>query len=347
MIVTEKPVSSPCSINMMPHSISQSHCRRALFLIKYTARRTDIVLMTPNLRKPRSKRSTPAVDVESIDDNLETVDPSSMTASPQNPIPVSTAHPSEIEAEEAAPINASNATETTPQATTVVADPSDEAEPGDVPSIIWNRMPSTDPDCLGAGFFPFDRSSGPPPSFSVHDIELRGKVTSSNILKQPNYSHTLDVMVTDRDLSRIKDFVHSSGKLRPGTESAFSWTVQPASMAIRFAHKQDLDKDFEPVWDARGRSEAELYDIEARVEISAGLILRNSVVLVEAVPEIWTRPGVDGKDPSQGCVLHLVAIGLMADCPPPPVKRDAMTDYTFTSPKKRCRRPFVKTETAA
>ena len=84
--------------------------------------------MTPNLRKPRSKRSTPAVDIESVHDDLE-MDPSSMTASRQDPIPVSISHPFETDVDAAAPINASNANVSTTQAT-VVEEPSDETEPG-------------------------------------------------------------------------------------------------------------------------------------------------------------------------------------------------------------------------
>jgi hypothetical protein len=69
-------------------------------------------------------------------------------------------------------------------------------------------------------------------------------------------------------------------------------------------------------------------------------------VLVEAVPEIWQRPVEGSKDLLHGYALHLVAVGLMENCPPPPVKRDDMSNYNFASPKKRCRRPFVKRETA-
>jgi hypothetical protein len=81
---------------------------------------------------------------------------------------------------EAAPIDASTASES-PPAAAVESDPAET----DAPAIMWSHMPSSDPACLGAGFFPFDRSNCTPPSFNVHDIELRGKVTSSNILKNP------------------------------------------------------------------------------------------------------------------------------------------------------------------
>jgi hypothetical protein len=110
-------------------------------------------------------------------------------------------------------------------------------------------------------------------------------------------------------------------------------------MTIRFTNKKDVSMEFEPVWDARGRDEDSWYDIDARVYISAKEITRNSTVMVEAIPEIWQRP-----EGAIGCCMHLTAVGLIEDGPPPPVQREDMTNFNFISPKKRCVRPFTKRE---
>lgn len=210
------------------------------------------------------------------------------------------------------------------------------------PAIMWNKMPNSDPSCLGTGYFPFDRGTEDPPQYVVHDIQLRGRVTASNILARPQYTHTLDVTLTDDDVARIQTFVLSSGKV-PSTATGFKWTINPSAMTLRFANKKDIGMDFEPVWDARGRDPDTWGDIDGRVYISAREITRNSIVFVEAIPEIWQRP--DGERlVSMGCTMHLTAVGLVDDGPAPPVKREDMTNYSFKSPKKRCVRPFTKRE---
>ena len=198
-------------------------------------------------------------------------------------------------------------------------------------------MPSNDPSCLGTGYFPFDRGTEDPPQYVVHDIELRGRVTTCNILAKPQYSHTLDVTLTDDDVNRIQAFVLSSAKVLPSSVASFKWTINPSAMTIRFTNKKDVSMEFEPVWDARGRDEDSWYDIDARVYISAKEITRNSTVMVEAIPEIWQRP-----EGAIGCCMHLTAVGLIEDGPPPPVQREDMTNFNFISPKKRCVRPFTK-----
>jgi hypothetical protein len=80
-----------------------------------------------------------------------------------------------------------------PDATCESNDDIGTATPPQTPLIVWNKMPSNDPSCLGTGYFPFDRGTEDPPQYVVHDIELRGRVTTCNILAKPQYSHTLDV----------------------------------------------------------------------------------------------------------------------------------------------------------
>src|ERR1700685_2955998 len=70
-----------------------------------------------------------------------------------------------------------------PDATTEPDDDTGTPTPPPTPLIVWNKMPSNDPSCLGTGYFPFDRgSTEDPPQYVVHDIELRGRVTTCNIL---------------------------------------------------------------------------------------------------------------------------------------------------------------------
>jgi hypothetical protein len=177
--------------------------------------------------------------------------------------------------------------------------------PPPTPAIVWNKMPSNDPSCLGTGYFPFDRGTEDPPQYIVHDIELRGRVTTCNILARPQYSHTLDVTLTDEDVNRIQAFVLSSGKVRPSSLTEFKWTINSSAMTIRFANKKDLRMEFEPVWDARGRDEDLWYDIDTKVYISAKEITHNSRVMVD-IPEIWQRP--DGARVAMGCTMHLTAV---------------------------------------
>jgi hypothetical protein len=214
--------------------------------------------------------------------------------------------------------------------------------PPPTPAIMWNKMPSNHPSCLGTGYFPFDRGTEDPPQYVVHDIELRGRVTTCNILARPQYTHTLDVTLTDADIARIQAFVLSSSKVLPSSVTGFKWTINSSAMTIRFANKKDVSMEFEPVWDARGRDEDLWYDLNTRVYISAKEIKCDSRVMVEAIPEIWQRP--DGERVAMGCTMHLTAIGLVEDGPPPPVKCEDMTNYNFTSPKKRCVRPFTQRE---
>jgi hypothetical protein len=287
-------------------------------------------------RKPQSKPSTPTPHFEPIPEAFEPTpneqsEETTVTSSPivrKNTV------------EEVDP-HALVSFEVDSPATASALDTNSEGD-GAAPVIVWNRMPSDDPACLGTGYFPFDRTTDTdPPQYSVHDLELRGKVDLCGLKANPKWSHYIDVRLLAEDIVRIKDFVRTSGRV-PINESCFKWSFQNGARSIRFTGKHDITHEFDQVWDARDRTEVELYDIEARRIIPATEVVRNCTVMVEAIPEVWQRQDDTGLLNKQGCTMHLVAIGVMEDGPPPPAERDVMQNYHFTSPKskRRCVNPF-------
>ena len=173
-------------------------------------------------------------------------------------------------------------------------------------SIEWVRAPEDQRVSVGFGQFPFKKGESESEPAVIQDMTFRGRVTYVKFAPNQEFSHTLDLQMDENYIANLKQFVHTNKDV-PADDGIFKWNPTPIKKAgetnVRFTNKKDKVDAFSSVWDATSTLDSQ--DVESREELSYEKVTEGSMVLVEAVPEVYKSPnGV------YGCTLHLVSVGV-------------------------------------
>jgi hypothetical protein len=199
--------------------------------------------------------------------------------------------------------------------------------------ITWVEVPQSNPASLGRGLFPFSKTSSDG-KLALKDLEFRGRVSFVDLQDNPKFNHVIDVEADFKYINQLKQVVRSWENY-PAADAKFNWEVlREGERTIRIVSKKDKQEPFASIWDATSTTDGDMYKLDQRSELSYDNVAVNSFVLVEAVPEIWTRQGVNG------CCMHLLAIGLLKRAPSVTAKPKRTPDVDIRqlileSPKKK------------